>query len=138
MSSPIFIGYPTVEELVQAVKPNATAYTLSLTRDLPGTSGIIRHQEIIAVQFVEGTTVHYCRFRVGTYETLCGSPFGEVSAQEVAARAAGAFRIVQHYLTEQGCTVKPGVVAVPKDLSLLEGGADFLGYNRETRQFFRK
>lgn len=139
MSSPIFIGYPTVEELLAAVFPNRTAYALNFTHQHLKSGSPTLHTQAVIVQFVEAGLVHYCRIRVGDYGTLDGVPFGaSATASEVQKQGETALSLIRDFLTEQGCTLKPGLVAMPKDLIWLEGDADFLGYNRETRQFYRK
>ncbi len=69
-------------------------------------------------------------------QTTGGEAFDAGSRARTRRRAVWAYRLVEEYIiTRHGFTVEGAMIAMPRDLKLLDGWADFLRYDKEADRF---
>lgn len=138
MQDILFIGYHTLEEWLRSVGKNRPVFASLITE--PGK--VERYGTrmdklvVLAAQPGDDDLVHYCRLMVGQLQYVAGQPFGADHAQRIE-RAQQALGIVRGWLAEHGLTIRNGVAAMPENLRLLDGWADFLVFDQKTQEYKR-
>jgi len=135
-----FIGFGSLEEWLKSIDPHR--YVCVLGVEEPGQTNRVgvRTDDLLVVvsQPVSAENlVLYVRLHVGIIEYLNGSPWGDNHAER-RERFKQVEKLVREWLIEKGLNVVAGIVAQPKDLRYLDGWADFLGYDKENKRYYRK
>lgn len=136
----IFVGYGSLEEMLKGLLRGTTVYAnhVSISNGI-GQHGVRTYELIIMVSrhCPDMNQVHYCRMVLGHLQYMGKTPISE-DPNGKRERAQQAWKIVEEWLIEQEFYVAHAMVAMPKDLVLFDGWADFLGYDKEEKQYFRK
>jgi hypothetical protein len=139
MNESFFIGYETLERW-QATSPvTKTAYAMPIST-IHADGGFVAKRELaVLVSKVDGPLMHYVKIIFDTLTYLHGE-YVDTSADEDRrlAKPENACAVIHEWLVKQGYTVVRAAIAVPVNVSLLDGWADFLEYDQETGQFTRK
>lgn len=138
MPSPThFIGYGSLENLVAETTPNAVSANLVEETSQPGKYGLYLNRLYAVVSVLDHKEhVHYCRISLGNIQMVNGNPLSR--DEQIKERAQGGFKIIKAWLQDQGCRVSPSVVAIPRNLKLLDGQACFLAYDKESDRFYKR
>ncbi len=137
-----YVGYATVEEWTKSANPGEPVYCMLITE--PGkatTHGMRVDNLVIAVAQTDARgDVHYVRLPVGALTYLLTAdgkkPWNSDHAER-KERAEQAHRIVVEWLTER-CAVREATIAMPTGFRLLDGWANFLGWDKDTQKFYRQ
>jgi hypothetical protein len=137
-----FIGYGTLERWHQAAqedeRPAPRAYANLIETPTPGQYNIsINRLYAIISRLDRDNNVHYCRLRLGSIQMVAGRPLNG-DHEAIKERAQQGFDLLGVWLSEQGYEIVPALIAVPNDLTLLDGWADFLAFDKTKNQFHRK
>jgi hypothetical protein len=134
-----FIGYGTLEALTSAASMLKTLYVNSVTQ--PGKTsarGLRTDRLVVIVSQIDGEgNVHYCRIPTGTISYVAGTPF-EDTKSERRERHQVMYEMVKEWLTTHGFAIREAVVAMPSNLTYLDGWPDFVRYDEATKTFVRK
>jgi hypothetical protein len=134
-----FIGHPTVEQLISVTDAQEPVYCMLITESGATTAQGLRTDKLVIVvsQPDERGDVHYVRLPVGSVSFIGNTPFDSDHAER-RERARQAYAVVRGWLSGFSSPVCEALIAMPTDYRLLEGWADFLGYNKGTKQYFLK
>ena len=135
-----FIGYDSLEEWAETTDKARPVYALPIQEPGKTDSHGIRSDDLVIVvaQTVPAeAATHYVRLHVTSLEYLNGSPWGDGHGER-KGRSNQVWELVQAWLSEQGFTVRQAAVAHPKDLRLLDGWANFIGYDQKQERYYRK
>ena len=140
----MYIGHAKLEEFVSQLRPDRTLYLALLEQWIPGTDGI----DLFGMELWLQTSVwdglehniFYWKLSVGQIIAPGGEPWPE---EQTRIRVAGnsALEAVRQYLGGQpnvGTVDESAVIAMPKDLKLLNGSAHCLTFDRATQKFSLK
>ena len=137
MNDKLFIGYGSLEGLLDTHPADAPVF-LSLNEEQgpPGQYGIALHTLALTVSDIRDGHARYCRMVVGRVQAIGGEAFDTGSRERTRQRALSAYRLIEEYIiTRHGFTVESAMIAMPRDLKLLDGWADFLRYDKEADRF---
>lgn len=136
----LFIGFPTLEGLLANYRevigsPGLESFPLyALSHSVPAHSsiGITRYSTRLTVSFVdEDQLVYYWSMPLGVTDYLNGTPVTDDAADRHAAREQ-VWQFALDYLRALGHTVVEALVAVPKELQLLDGSTSLIEFDRAT------
>lgn len=131
-ASPLFLGYGRLEDLVAAhADPDDPFYVEFLTRRYPGDPLGWLQQTVVVQDFDPQGRVRYVRIGCGGFDLFHGHPFDEARAARAKAYAQRRHEAIRDHLLARGYRIERATVAMPKDLVLLEGTADFLGSDKD-------
>ena len=130
---PLFIGYTTLEEWITVVDDDRPVFANLITE--PGKPGQYDTRTdqlvILAAQADDVSLVHYCRMIVGEMRYVAGDP----PDRRPIELAGQAWQLVQDWLKAQGLVVRKGVIAVPENLRLMNGWANFLQFDQKKQEY---
>jgi hypothetical protein len=131
-STPLFIGYTTLEEWITVVDDDRPVFANLITELGKHGQYDTRTDQlfILAAQADDEFLVHYCRLVVGEMRYLSGDP----PDRRPIELAGQAWQIVQDWLKAQGLVVRKGVIAVPENL-LMNGWANFLRFDQKKQEY---
>jgi hypothetical protein len=133
-----FIGYGSLETWATYASTLKTVYANALIQ--PGqTSKQGLRQDKLAVQVAQidsDGNVHYCSLACGYLAHVAGHPF-DSDHDERKQRQNQVFHLVLDWLKEHGFSVRLAVIATPVNLRFLDGWAEFIQYNKESKTFYR-
>lgn len=132
-----FIGYGSLEGLLDT-HPTGTPVFISLNEEQgqPGQYGIALHTFALTVSDIRDGHARYCRMVLGRVQMINGESFDTGSRERTRRRALSAYQLVEEYIiTRHGFTIESAMIAMPRDLKLLDGRADFLRYDKEADRF---
>lgn len=137
-TTPLFIGYPTLEKWAESVQKTEPVYAMLLTEPGNPTQQGYRVDDltIVCVQPDAHNWAHYCRILVGQVSYVADQPFGSKHTW-IMDQTEIAWALVKDWLWEQAFDVREAALAVPVDYRFLNGRAAFLEYAKETG-FFRR
>jgi len=73
---------------------------------------------------------------LGRVQTIGSNAFDTGSHERSRQRALSAYRLIEEYIiTRHGFPIESAMIAMPRDLKLLDGWADFLRYDKEADRF---
>lgn len=131
----ICIGYSTIEEWCKVIDNNSPIYTCLVQEDSPSNvSGLVYKKDIVFCSKVDSDkNVHYFRQTLRTYTSM----------DKKENTALEGWHLIKEWLNllfslEEGFTIREGAIAMPQDLKLLEGYADFLRWDKEKNQYYRE
>lgn len=130
-----FIGYASIEDWAESIDTSRPVYALPI--ESPGATnqtGIRRDDLAIVCAQTDGQEVHYFRMTTGFITFIADKPF-DVDADARRERRDQAWGIVLDWLEER-FTVRLGLVAMPRDLKVLDGWPRFLRWDNNTRRFY--
>lgn len=144
-----FIGYASVEQWANFADAFAPVYCLMPTEPGKATSHGMRVDNLVIAlaQTDARGDVHYVRLPVGSLTYLLtaqGKQPWDSDHAERQARADAAYAIVRAWLNEHFTAINPrfaareATVAMPTNLRLLDGWANFLGWDKDAKRFFRQ
>lgn len=135
-----YLGYPALNGLLAAYETDRLA-----GEPLDCIDAVTTHTTKHGIQMAEVAAhvgfadkhrrANYCHIVLGVYAVMEGRPFGEED-QHRADRALDGYRIVESWLSAR-YQLANRMVSLPKNLTLIEGRADFLGYDKD-RGFYLK
>ena len=135
---PFYLGFDTLEAFAHHLSDEQKPVYLTLTRitqvETPFSNG--RYTYRITAAQIQGNHVHYWLRDVA----IANFSGGEIitAHQDRCKTAESAVAVVRAFLKEGGVTLIPAVLAMPEGVRLMEGGADCMGYDTETKLFFLK
>jgi len=136
--TPQYIGFARVEEWARVLDTQRPVYACSIEE--PGPIGpyntSVNDLVVVLAQPDDRGDVLYCRRHVGAVSRVNGRDFDE-DASGRRARATAAYRIVWEWLNQRRLNVREAVVAMPRDLRWMNGGAGFLRWDGDAKQFVR-
>ena len=137
MNEKLFIGYGSLEGLLDSHPTGAPVFiSLNEEQGQPGQYGIALHTFALIVSDIRDGHARYCRIVLGRVQTINGEVFDTGSRERTRQRALSAYRLIEEYIiTRHGFTVESAMIAMPRDLKLLDGWADFLRYDKEADRF---
>ena len=135
-----YIGYPTVEAMVPQLEKYGKVAVIAVTD--PGKAGkynISIVYNVVLVTHASDGLVQYCRIPIARYQSMDGvHPMGErEEAEKFNKWNTQAQQIVMDWLNERDFTVIEAMLSMPKTLRYLDGGAEFLGFDKE-QGYYRK
>ena len=143
-----FIGYGTLERWHQQAQIEAllaslgeqekasTVYANLIEEPVPiqHTVQINRFYAVVS-RLDQDNNVHYCRMRLGSIQMMGGRPLnGDHKA--IKARVQDGYELILAWLRGHGHAISQALIATPKNLTLLDGRADFLLYDQENKRFY--
>ncbi len=137
MNEKLFIGYGSLEGLLDSHPTGAPVFiSLNEEQGQPGQYGVALHTFALIVSDIRDGHARYCRIVLGRVQTINGEVFDTGSRERTRQRALSAYRLIEEYIiTRHGFTVESAMIAMPRDLKLLDGWADFLRYDKEADRF---
>lgn len=139
-NSSLWIGYPILEDMLEVVRlRNLETLYVTLIEKPPETANYSFpsvYSTVLAVQCISPLDgcVRYCHIVLARITYLHGQAF-DSDAKEKHERAHDAFALIQKFLHSQGFTLERALVAMPKNLAVLEGCAEFWRYNTKTNRY---
>ncbi len=128
-----FIGYSKLEDLAEIVSILEPVFANLVSESDQGEH--LRHERaIVQVAQPQGDSVHYVRIQVAAMDWMGDQPFNSDHKQRVE-RAQQAWEVVRTWLKAHGFIVREATVAYPHNYKMLQGKADFLGYEKERGYF---
>ena len=130
---PLFIGYTTLEEWISVVDDDRLVFANLITvHGKPGPFDTYTDQLVImAAQADDESLVHYCRLVVGEMRYVDSDP----PDQRPIELAGQAWQLIQDWLKAQGFVVRKGIIAVPENLRLMNGWANFLSFDQKKQEY---
>ncbi len=137
MNEKLFIGYGSLEGLLDSHPTGAPVFiSLNEEQGQPGQYGVALHTFALMVSDIRDGHARYCRMVLGRVQTIGGEAFDTGSRERTRRRALSAYRLIEEYIiTKHGFAVESAMIALPRDLKLLDGWADFLRYDKEADRF---
>jgi hypothetical protein len=137
MDSPLFLGFGTLEDLVDQDLVDRTVYVMAISErhTIPNSSMGTAHKLMRVQGLLPTRVVGYCQISLGYVEEINGSPLESNRALAAARRVESARQVVERWLAARGLRVVNATFAAPRDFKLLDGQANFLDYDRETDTF---
>jgi len=137
MNEKLFIGYGSLEGLLDSHPTGAPVFiSLNEEQGQPRQYGVALHTFALIVSDIRDGHARYCRIVLGRVQTINGEVFDTGSRERTRQRALSAYRLIEEYIiTRHGFTVESAMIAMPRDLKLLDGWADFLRYDKEADRF---
>lgn len=123
----IFVGFQHLEHLLETLQEGQPVYACNVYETQHTQDRFWQQRTYIIVsQARTDGAVYYCRIKTATIQYAGSMPLDD----DHAARRERAFDLwtsVLTYLYNEGIETTPAVIAMPRDLALIEGGAQFLG-----------
>lgn len=133
-----FIGYGTLETWENYATHTKPVYADAIMQ--PGqTSKQGLRQDKLAVcvsQIDSDGNVHYCSLPCGYLAYVAGHPFDSDHAER-KQRHNEVFHLVLDWLKERGFSVRQAIIATPMNLRFVDGWAEFIQYDQQTKSFYR-
>jgi hypothetical protein len=132
-----FVGFGALEDWLVAIDRSRPVNAECIVDPGKfGKFGVAIHKQVLVVSQTEpGGDVLYCRVHFDSYQSFQNQPAFE--AEKHHRRGETAWAVIQQWLIEQGLTFRRAIVATPHNLTLLEGHADCLRYDKETDAYIR-
>jgi hypothetical protein len=131
-STPLFIGYTTLEEWITAVDDDRPVFANLITEHgKPDQYETRTNQLVILAAQPDDDLVNYCRLVVGEMRYVDGDP----PDQRPIELAGQAWQLIQDWLKAQGFVVRKGIIAVPENLRLMNGWANFLSFDQKKQEY---
>lgn len=128
-----WIGYGRVEQLADNTDPGKTVYIKGTSETQPsGRDGVATRIYSVRVSHLTPEAVHYVEIRTGRILMHANGPFEEEDAIKAQQRTDDAEELVAAWLRSKGFRVINAIIAEPKDIKLLSGGAHFMKFDEET------
>ncbi len=136
-----YIGWPELTDMInQGIEPGMSIYGMALRK--PGkVSDIGLSTDVFYILIAQPfeNKVNYCQIKTGSVQLLNGGhPYDETELKAQDARADQAWAIVKQWFADKGIPVKPAMVSIPDNIILMSGWAEFLGWDKEHKEFYRK
>lgn len=135
----LFIGFSTLEGWAEAIDPTRPVLAMPLVDPGPNSGGIQTDELSVVCQQVaaDGSgAVLYCRLRAASLARCFGEPF-DPDWQERDAAWKSLWSAVEALLRERGLVLQRATVAHPRTLTLLQGRAETIRFDRQTRRYQR-
>jgi len=131
-----YVGFGTLEGLLNSHQKDRPIY-LELVWMPPAHCGPIeRRHHVIVVTDIQDGVCRYWRQTVAASDFIGGRPFEEAKVEKAMARAEQARLIVEkHIRTLHKFEVQGALVAMPRELRLLDGVTDCLRYDQATDSY---
>jgi hypothetical protein len=135
---PLFVGYGTLEEWMQALLPDRPVLAMPLVELGVEQSGMRTDTLVVICQQIDRDGhVHYCRLRAASLTRCYGEPFSaDWREREAAWRSL--WDAVQESLRERNLTYRGATVAVPQHLRFLEARAEGIAFDPALKRFVRR
>jgi hypothetical protein len=135
--TPLFVGYATLEQWLDALLPDRPVLAMPLVEQGPEQSGMRTDTLVVVCQQIDPEGhVHYCRLRAASLTRCYGEPFNtDWREREVAWRSL--WDAVQEILRERGLTYRGATVAPPQRLRFLEARAEGVAFDPALKRFVR-
>lgn len=131
-----YIGYGRLETWAEVASVLVPAYVCLVSESETSIHGLRNERAVVLCAQPAGALVHYCRIPVATIQWIGDAAFTQDLEQRIE-RAEQAHAIVLDWLQEHGFGIRDAAIAFPRDYKLMDGRADFLGYDKE-RGYYRK
>jgi hypothetical protein len=135
--TPLFVGYNTLEEWLEALFPDRPVLAMQLVEPGREEAGMRTDTLVVICQQISADGhVHYCRLRAASLTRCYGEPFNtDWREREAAWRSL--WDVVKEILRERGLTYRGATVAPPQHLRFLEARADGIAFDPTAKRFAR-
>ena len=130
----IFVGFPQLEHLLETLQEGQPVFASSIDEPQRTQDRFWQRRSYIVVsQARTDGAVYYCRIKTAARRPgaaaiqYAGSMPLDDDHAERRQRALELWTTVLAYLDNEGIETTPAVIAMPRDLALIDGGAEFLG-----------
>lgn len=124
-----FVGFATLEALIECLEVSKPVNVAGLV-ETKGEGPIQRTASLVLVSQGLENECLYCRVLLSRYQTMHGEAFpGEAERQHKIATSGIA--AVKDFLERNGFNLREAVIAIPQNLTALDGSADFLRFDKE-------
>ena len=139
-----YIGYSRLEQFVEHIDPSQILYLILAEEIIPSADGIALFCSELLLQVSIGDglgdTVLYWRMRIGRALAPGGQPWPE-EARKIRTAGKSALEAIKKYLAVQENVkhIEEGaLIALPRDLNLLTGYAEFLQFDKKSGTYKSK
>jgi hypothetical protein len=135
-----YVGFPNFEGLLAAAGNNRTLYLSKAVTSVPAQFNTLWVYWTVTAAFFNDNQCLYWRMAIGDYNRFDAEQRfpEEAEMEKVCSRLASEVEThLTAYAKEQGFQVITGLVAFPKNLTLLKGETRLLDYNKEQKSFSR-
>jgi hypothetical protein len=134
VSSPYFLGFPSLEKLLEQPIVRNTVYVLSLA-ETSASDHFGRCVLAVHVQAVLVEAIGYVMIQTGAFAEINGHALDGNERDNVTRRTDSALGLIRDFCRDAGFNVVEATFASPKDLKLLNGTAEFLRYDEQFDDF---
>lgn len=131
-----YVGFPTFEELL-ATAPVKQIYLTHCVVTRPG----VYHTQAVDWMVVAGSygsgILHYWRMRTGAYNAMNNVPMVSEKNYDVRCRdrSESAVKELNRIARDYGFRTIRGLIAFPKDLTLMDGTTRLITFNKQINRF---
>jgi len=123
----IFVGFPQLEHLLETLQEGQPVFACSVDEAQHTQDRFwLQRSYIVISQARTDGAVYYCRIKTAAIQYAGSMPLDDDHAER-RQRALELWTTVLAYLDGEGIETTPAVIAMPRDLALIDGGAEFLG-----------
>ena len=136
--TPFFVGYGTLEALLQSHEAGAPLYAVLASETAPGQFGGAQVVSLVlVVGDVQNGVARQWRRIVGRFSHIAEQPLQSVAqVKRTRERAQQAYELLTHALVfVQRFEVHNALIAAPPDVRILEGDTDCFHYDTPTDSF---
>ena len=137
-SRPFFVGYGTLEALLQSHEPATPLYAILTSETAPAQfAGAQVVSLVLVVGDVQNGVARQWRRTVGRFSHVAEQPLQSVEqVKRTRARAQQAYELLTHALVvAQRFEVHNALIATPPDVRILEGDTDCFHYDTPTDSY---
>lgn len=133
-----FIGYGLLEDWADQADLAKSVLADAVSSPGPTSKQGLRQDKlsVYVAQIDPDGNVHYCSLACGYLSYVAGRPF-DTDHEQRKQRQEQVYQLILDWLKEHGFYVRRAVVATPTNLRFLDGWANFIQYNKDTKTFYR-
>lgn len=137
----LYVGYGSSEAFMRDRPAECRVNVDTITEQSSGGQYGLGHAYtwLLLSYHEQGTDeVSYLQVKIDGWQTVHGEPFAQDEAGAIAVhrrRADSALGAATDWLTSQAVPYRRAVIAMPRDLKILEGDASWLQYHKEGDEF---
>ena len=121
-----YLGYSRHTDWIAAIDRTQPVNAISIVNTEWIGSGLAKNTQLIVLSQAQGDTVHLLRLITDQYQTMDGREPLDSKIKLHEKRAESAWDILQTWLRENNLITRRALLALHKDLRLLDGHADGL------------
>lgn len=133
-----FIGYGTLETWATCANSLKSVYAIATIEPGPTSKQGLRHDKLVVrvAQIDDDGNVHYVSLSCGYLAYIAGNSF-YLDHEDRKQRHDQVFHLVLDWLKDHGFSIRLASIAMPTNLSFMDGWAEFIQYNEGTKSFYR-
>ena len=134
-STPFFVGYGTLDALLQSHEPATPLYAILTSETAPAQAQVV--SLVLVVGDVQNGVARQWRRTVGRFSHIAEQPLQSVEqVKRTRERAQQAYELLTHALVfVQRFEVHNALIAAPPDVRILEGDTDCFHYDTSTDSY---